>query len=658
MDDLAALDRTDPARAARRARDHELVERVRAGEHQAFGQLYDEWFDRVFDVASRIVRQPDTAAEVTQEAFLSAWRKLDTLEDPAAFGGWVLRIARNGALNRTEREQRSRAVDQAGLAMIEASGAGASNAPSGFGVEDRLGQMGTPGAALEDQEIAALVWQAAEALPERDVEVLDLQLRHGLSPAEVGEMLGLNRNAANQLVHRVRGRLATAVKARVLWRGGEPSCEVLSERLTQAGVVEFGPEAVRVIERHVPGCTQCDERQRLRLEPVALFAALPIMMAPLVVKASTATSLAALGVPMHGSAFTGAGVAGAVGMTSPASQVGAAVQSGGGAHGGLGESVVQPTGASNVGGQVEALAPAHHAPPINLAPKAPPITLAAKPTPILFGVAAGIAVVVLLIGGGLWFSHKGGSDDVTAGPIAFGSAQTTTTNAGDPSAPPDPDPSVPPSSIVPFSYSGTINLPTTTAPGGGPSPIPPPPPGPPGPSGQTTTTSGGVVSPPESTDSPTTLPTDPTTTPTDPTNPTTQPTTAGVTTTTFPKSTFTLAPNTRSAADAWWLAPIPAGQPSQGPTLSWHVTGPGAASVTVTGPHDGSSSATVGSGLDGSFIVCPVKKAVYNFAAGSAYYCPGVPVPRATPFTYTLVVKAADGTTILDKQSVRLTVNP
>ena len=86
-------------RAADRAEDARLVEALRSGDEAAFGRLYDRWFDRVFDLCRHIVRDPDIASETTQDAFLAAWRGLPELRDPASFGGWLLRIARNKALD-------------------------------------------------------------------------------------------------------------------------------------------------------------------------------------------------------------------------------------------------------------------------------------------------------------------------------------------------------------------------------------------------------------------------------------------------------------------------------------------------------------------------------------------------------------------------------
>jgi RNA polymerase sigma factor (sigma-70 family) len=275
----------------RGADDAHLVERVRAGDPNAFGVLYDTWFDRVLDLAYRILFDEDAAADVAQETFLSAWRNLDRLDDPYAFGGWLLRIARNAALDRKRKEQRSRPVDEARLAMIERTQAT---------VEDRVVTLDDPARVAEDNAYVALVWDAAETLGDRDREVLDLNLRHGLEPAEIADVVGLNRNAANQLVHRVKQRLTTAIGARVLWRSGEPSCSALRAELVAAEIDRFDADAVRAIDRHAAACEACRERKRTHLSPAQMFSAVPIMGIP-ALKAKTAYALAAQGVPMGGS---------------------------------------------------------------------------------------------------------------------------------------------------------------------------------------------------------------------------------------------------------------------------------------------------------------------------------------------------------------------
>ena len=284
--------RQHEVRAADRAEDERLVLALRGGDPDAFGRLYDRWFDRVHDLARRITRDDGLAADVAQEAFLAAWQRLDGLDDPAAFGGWLLRIVRNRALDvvRSAGHRRTEAVaevtdERAAVDLVQA---------------------GTdPVLLAEDREVQSLVWGAAEALGERDLTALDLHLRHGLEPAEIGEVLGINRNAANQLVHRMRGRLSTAVGCRVLWDAGRPRCATLRRQLAHEGVAAFDARAVRLTDRHAGSCDACTRRRELRLDPTKLFAAMPIPVVGLAIKQQAAAALAGAGVPMGGSSVVG-----------------------------------------------------------------------------------------------------------------------------------------------------------------------------------------------------------------------------------------------------------------------------------------------------------------------------------------------------------------
>ncbi|MEL7210382.1 MAG: sigma-70 family RNA polymerase sigma factor, partial [Actinomycetota bacterium] len=273
------------------APDARLVAATNAGDAEAFGLLYDRWFDRVHDLARRITRDDEAAADVAQDAFVTAWNRLDGLRDPDAFGGWLLRITRNRALDR---------VRSAGRVQLEEQG-DVSGRVDDAAAADRMVDLDAPEAVAEDRELQALVLEAAEALGERDATALHLQLRHGLTPAEVGDVLGMNRNAANQLVYRVRDRLGDAVRGRVLWRDGRPRCERLRRELDDKGITTFDRQAVRVSNRHAQQCDECEERRRLRLAPAALFRAVPVAVAPVSIKQHAAQALAEQGVPMVGS---------------------------------------------------------------------------------------------------------------------------------------------------------------------------------------------------------------------------------------------------------------------------------------------------------------------------------------------------------------------
>jgi len=689
----------DAEQAALRRRDADWVRQCLAGDQQAFGQLYDAWFDRVFDLVNRVVRDRDVAAEVAQEAFFSAWRNLGTLEKPDAFGGWLLRIARNGAYNRNQKEQRSYAVDDQGLTVIESVGASPAGAPSGFGVEDRLGRAVTPGAAVEDAEIVSLVWEAAEALPERDLEVLDLQLRHGLTPAEIGDVMGMNRNAANQLVHRLKNRLENAIRARVLWRGGSPSCAVLAQRMRDLGIDRFSADAVRVTERHVPGCVECDERQRIGLEPAALFAAVPLFAVPLALKQTAAAALAASGVPMGGSAFlTAAGLAGqAVAGSSLGSATGGAVDPGLGSNVGHAISTpgsVDPSLGGNIG---HGVAPVQPGAPLGSqagSSVGESVPGSGSGTGSGLGDAAGQSLTPPTPFDGA--AHSAG-DAADAGEAAESAASI----AGPP--PPTPLPSLlpPPGGGVPrmlvlsaaavvllaLLFGGGLwwgardgdadlvasgppvsavgSLQTSSTSGGSTSSSQDPTTAAPG--GETTTSStGGETttpsvpnpnpSPTSPGNTPTTRATPPTTTATTPTTKATTPTTQPTTTTTFvPQVTISLT-NPSNSTVGWYMSTPPPAAPtrSPAPVLTWSVVPAAGYAVKVTGPATASPPTYTPLAFErtsptGSATVCPGT--VANF--GSV----GVCGPTAGTHVYTITVTNGAGQVVVTKTAT-LTVTP
>lgn len=278
-----------------RAEDERLVLALRAGDQAAFGRLFDRWYDRVHELARRITRDDGLAGDVAQDTFLAAWQRLDGLDDPASFGGWLLRIARNRALDVVRAPARARTQADEDVTTLADEAA----------VGRRLAGFEDPADIAGDREVQELVWASAATLGERDLTALDLSLRHGLEPAEIGEVLGINRNAANQLVHRMKGRLATAVGARVLWSGGRPACAALADALAADGLDEFEARAVRVADRHATACAECSTRRETRLDPAKLFAAVPVAVAPIVLKAKAAAALEAAGVPMTGSSGRG-----------------------------------------------------------------------------------------------------------------------------------------------------------------------------------------------------------------------------------------------------------------------------------------------------------------------------------------------------------------
>ena len=89
--------------------DWDVIERVRRRDQAATAALYDRYARPVYSVALRILREPRAAEDVVQDAFVTFWRRPDACQpDHGAFGPWMLRVARNRAidvLRRGSREQ-------------------------------------------------------------------------------------------------------------------------------------------------------------------------------------------------------------------------------------------------------------------------------------------------------------------------------------------------------------------------------------------------------------------------------------------------------------------------------------------------------------------------------------------------------------------------
>jgi RNA polymerase sigma factor (sigma-70 family) len=266
--------------------DGQLVAAALEGDGAAYGELFERWFTRVHDVARNIVRDQDRAADVAQDAFISAWERLDRLERPDAFGGWLLRITRNRALDVLAREGRSRPRESDVVTGLHDRGA---TDPVGSHRELRPDEL-----ALASER-DGLIASAAAVLGEREASLLDLHLRHGLTAAEIADELEVTPNNAHQLLFRLRKKLGEAISAFALWR--RPGCPTL------AGIVAggaFDAAAFAAVQRHGRTCDECTRQRAALVAPEQLFSAAPLAAVPAVVRDRVLGGLDAVGVPTPG----------------------------------------------------------------------------------------------------------------------------------------------------------------------------------------------------------------------------------------------------------------------------------------------------------------------------------------------------------------------
>lgn len=171
--------------------DGDLVRRAAAGNIGAFEQLYRRHCGRVHGAVWRLSgMNPARAEELTQEAFIRAWQKLDSFRFESAFGTWLHRLAVNVALMELRKHDAEELVDDS---VLEA----ASEPLRPFCAGER--------ADLE---------RAIANLPPRARAVLVLHDIEGWKHEEIGNELGMAVGSSKAQLHRARGLLKRALGER------------------------------------------------------------------------------------------------------------------------------------------------------------------------------------------------------------------------------------------------------------------------------------------------------------------------------------------------------------------------------------------------------------------------------------------------------------
>lgn len=174
--------------------EQELVSAARAGDADAFEALVRASEKRVYNLALRLTGSPEDALDLSQEAFLNAWRGLSRFHGECAFSTWMYRLTSNVCLDFLRARQRRLAAIGA-PASLERDGPPVPSSP-GLGPEERL----------ERKERAAALRRALDKLPERQRQVVVLRELAGLSYQEISQALDLDMGTVKSRL--TRGRLA------------------------------------------------------------------------------------------------------------------------------------------------------------------------------------------------------------------------------------------------------------------------------------------------------------------------------------------------------------------------------------------------------------------------------------------------------------------
>ena len=175
--------------------DATLAIRAGEGDVDAFEELVVRYQGPVYRLALRMLGSPAEAEDVTQDAFLAAWRGLPTLRERAAFSGWLYRLAVNRCLNLLRGR---RPVAELDLATLR------STRP-----EEQ------PEAAAESGAEVAALGAALQLLTPEQRACWILRELQGCSYEEIAEITGTTTAAVRGRIARSRAALAEVMQA---WR--------------------------------------------------------------------------------------------------------------------------------------------------------------------------------------------------------------------------------------------------------------------------------------------------------------------------------------------------------------------------------------------------------------------------------------------------------
>lgn len=190
------------AAVTERAVDQQLVERAQRGDKRAFELLVEKYQHKLARLLSRLIRDPGEVEDVTQEAFVKAYRALPSFRGDSAFYTWLYRIGINTAKNylvaMARRTPTSTQIDAEEAESYESG--------------EQLRDINTPESLLLSKEIAATVNLAIESLPEELRAAIQLRELEGMSYEEIAKLMDCPIGTVRSRIFRAREVIAERLK--------------------------------------------------------------------------------------------------------------------------------------------------------------------------------------------------------------------------------------------------------------------------------------------------------------------------------------------------------------------------------------------------------------------------------------------------------------
>ncbi len=235
------------------ATDTDLVAAVREGEDSAFEELYRRYYLRIAAFVRGYLRDAGRAEDVTQEAFMSALRRLRQTDSDINFKPWIFEIARNAAIDQYRRSVRTDEVS------IDLEG--------GFAPSDvtRVVRPQGPDSSLLDKQRLDHLRGALDELSDTHHKIIVMRELEGLSYREIGEKMELTPAAVESTLFRARRKLEHEYSQLDTGR----RCQHIGAVIGRLAEGLESERDRRRLDRHARRCSNCRRRSRqLGVEPI------------------------------------------------------------------------------------------------------------------------------------------------------------------------------------------------------------------------------------------------------------------------------------------------------------------------------------------------------------------------------------------------------
>ncbi len=180
--------------------DAQLVKRVQSGEKDAFDLLVLKYQHKIVNLVMRYVRDPEQALDITQEAFIKAYRALPRFRGDSAFYTWLYRIAVNTAKNHLASQRRRPMNVELDL-----------QDPEQYDLHAKLKETDTPEGVTISNELQETVEKAINALPEDLKTAIILREIDGMSYEEIAETMQCPVGTVRSRIFRARDAISKKV---------------------------------------------------------------------------------------------------------------------------------------------------------------------------------------------------------------------------------------------------------------------------------------------------------------------------------------------------------------------------------------------------------------------------------------------------------------